>query len=185
MNNLKVNLLGFAICMAACVQDRAPDASDAGRGDSSTQPKDGGLALDTESNVGEEAGSSDARDDNSCPCPRGWYCDRTSNTCTSVAGCYKGILQREDLGCLFLPGTVGRVTTAECETDLDCVDSEYGATCILRVCHDLRSCEDGEECPEGFECRNFAACMLPREPCESDEDCPPSTVCFVVDKLCG
>lgn len=115
-------------------------------------------------------------------CERGTYWD--GEKCSVLVGCSGIALVRDEHGCVFFPGTMGRLTTAECEADEDCVNSPYGPNCILRVCHETPPCQTNEDCDDGNECVQQATCMPPPGACEDHDDCPDPAFCHHIEGMC-
>jgi hypothetical protein len=113
-------------------------------------------------------------------CPRGTYWD--GGECNSLAGCSWFVLTRETRGCAYLPQTQGRMSDAQCVSDEDCRESNFGPYCITRVCHNTPPCSSDVDCAEGLECIQGETCMEPPHACETREDCPDPATC--VDGLC-
>lgn len=121
--------------------------------------------------------------DSGAQCERGQYWD--GEKCSTLVGCSGIALIHDEHGCLFLPGTQGRLTAAECEMDLDCEESPYGPNCILRVCHESAPCDVDEDCEEGLACVNQATCIPPGEECMNHGDCEPYATCIASLGVCG
>ena len=176
---MKRHLLYLSIALSAC-SGGSEVQLDAGQPDLSPDVGFDGGTIDANNNdtTMEPDSSSESR------CARGTYYDAELDICNGLAGCSAFTLVRDDLGCVFFPDTLGYLTTAECETNEDCADSEYGPNCILRVCHENPPCETDEDCTDGLVCLKWAICLPPRSTCESDDDCQHPGVCRS-DGLCG
>lgn len=166
------------IIMVGCSADSEGGSFvDSGDLDISSNIKEVGISTSNDANTGS--------DDSGTRCERGTYLDRENDRCTSLTGCSAIALTAPDRGCVFYVDTIGRSTTAECETNADCLDSPYGPNCILRVCHEQEPCSAEGECDEALVCINGAICMPPRSACTTDDDCMPPGQCLTFEGLCG
>ncbi len=103
-----------------------------------------------------------------CPCPRGAYCDLSSNTCRP--GCLT------DPNCD--PGLIceDRTCRVGCRAESDCAVEERcspGFQCVAGCTSDVR-CNSGRICEAGM-CRNG---------CRSDDHCGPGNICDAATNTC-